>query len=91
MTELRHLVTDGDGAVGEDVGVQAGAMGQLLDDPRPRQRLKVGARLAQLDAVTDDVADAELPPDELVQRHSAHGQLTARGAAFDLSACCSAV
>src|SRR5690242_2541653 len=72
------FVADADHAVAENVGVDPGAMCELPDDPRPRHRLEVQARLAELDAVALDVADAEALPDEVVQPHAADGQLPSR-------------
>ena len=43
------LVADGDEPAGEDVGVQAAAVHQVLDDPRAGQPLQVGAGLTDLD------------------------------------------
>src|SRR5207248_11530515 len=68
---LDDRVPDRDRPVGEDVGVEPGAMGQLSDDPGPRQRLEVGARLAELDAEAFDLADAETPPDQSVETDAA--------------------
>src|SRR4051812_22422646 len=72
------VVADADRAVVQDVRVQAGAVDHLLDDPRPRERLQVGARLAELDAEALDLADAEALPDEVVQAHAADDDLAAR-------------
>src|ERR671933_1066963 len=76
--ERDDLVADGDRAVGEDVGVDACAVGELLDDPRPRHRLEVLARLAELDAVALDLADAEAPSDEVGEPDAAGGDLPPR-------------
>ena len=62
----------------EDVGVEAAAVDELVDDPGPRQRLQVEARLAELDADALDLADAEALPDEVVQPHAADDDLPPR-------------
>src|SRR5437870_4127088 len=71
-------VADGDRAVGEDVRVEARAVDEVVDDPRARERLEMQARLAELDAVALDLADAEALADEIVEPHPAHRQLSAR-------------
>src|SRR5262249_14432045 len=76
--QLADLVADRDRAVGEDVGVDAGAMDELLDDPRPRHLLQVEARLAELDAVALDRPDEEALADQVVEAGAAHRQLTSR-------------
>jgi hypothetical protein len=48
------------------------AVDELLDDSRPRHRFEVLARLASLDAVTLDRADAEALTNESVQPHATH-------------------
>ena len=53
-------------------------MQELVDDPGPGQRLKVQARLAELDAETLDLADGEPLADQVVQAHAAGHDLTAR-------------
>src|SRR6185503_11761865 len=75
-----HAVADGDRPVREDVGVDPGPVGELLDDPRARHRLQVQAGLAELDAVALDLADEEPPADEVVQPDAADGHLPARAA-----------
>src|SRR5438067_458382 len=74
------LVADRDRAVGEDVRVDARAMGQLLDDPRPGHRLEMPTRLAELDAVALDLADAEALADEPVEVDAAGRHLPTRRA-----------
>jgi hypothetical protein len=59
-------VADADLAVGEDVGVQSGAMDECLDHARLRHRLEMRARLTKLDPFAFDVADAEALADQLV-------------------------
>src|SRR5262245_39435468 len=71
-------VADADGPVAQDVGVDPGPMRELPHDPRAGEALQVGARLAQLDAVAEHVADQEAPPDEVVQAHPADRDLPAR-------------
>src|SRR5439155_26578539 len=71
------LVADRDRAAGEDVGVDARAVGELLDDPGPSHRLEMGAGLAELHAVALDFPYAEALPDEHVQVDAANGQLPA--------------
>src|SRR5919106_2350732 len=61
------IVADGDLAVREDVGVQAGAMHVCLDHAGAREPLERRARLAQLDAEAFDVADAEADAHECVE------------------------
>jgi len=73
-------VADGDRAVGEDVGVDARAVGELLDDPRPRHRLEMPARLAELHAEALDLADAEALADERVEVDAARRHLPPRRA-----------
>ena len=53
-------------------------MGELLDDPWSRHRLEVRARLAELDAVALDVADAEPLADEVVEPDAARRHLPPR-------------
>ena len=53
-------------------------MQQVVDDPRPRQRLQVETRLAELDADALDIADAEAPPDQVVQPYTADDDLPSR-------------
>ena len=62
----RDRVADADLAVREDVGVQPAAMDEGLDHTGLRHRLEGRARLAELDAVALDVADAEALADERV-------------------------
>jgi len=59
-------VADADLAIGENVGVQSGAVDECLDHARLRHRLEVRARLAELDPFAFDVADAEALADELI-------------------------
>ena len=53
-------------------------MQKLVDDPRPRQRLQVQARLAELDAEALDAADREPLADEVVEAHAADDDLPPR-------------
>src|SRR3954469_25975443 len=55
-------------------------MGEVLDQARARHLLQVQARLAELHAVTLDVAHGEALADEVVQPHAAHGELPPRRA-----------
>src|SRR5262249_17214912 len=64
------LVADGDRARRHDVGVEAAAVEEVVDDAGPRERLQVQTRLAQLDAEALDGADHEAPADEIVQPHA---------------------
>src|SRR5205085_8217192 len=59
-------------------GVDARAVSELLDDPGPRHRLEVLARLAELDAVALDLADAEALPDEVAEPDAARRHLPPR-------------
>src|SRR5215213_976657 len=55
-------------------------MDEVLDDPGPRQRLEVRARLAELDAVALDLPDAEALADQIVQPDAPYGELPPRPA-----------
>ena len=70
-------IADRDRPRAEDVGVQPAAVHEVVDDPGPRQRLQVKARLAELDALALDLPDEEALADELVQAHPAGDDLTA--------------
>src|SRR2546429_8507465 len=59
-------VADGDASVREDVRVEPAAVEEILDDPRPRHRLEVQARLADRHAEAFHVAHPEPPPHEVV-------------------------
>src|SRR5262245_45459731 len=67
---------DGDRARREDVGVEAAAVEEVVDDAGPRERLQVEAGLAELDAEALDRADHEALADEVVQPHAADDDLT---------------
>jgi hypothetical protein len=75
IPELDYGITDADDAADEDVGIDPGAMGELLDDPRPRHLLQMTARLAELHTEALHLADAEAFADEAVHVHVAHGEL----------------
>ena len=75
--ELDDRIAEADDAAHEDVGVDPGPMGELLDDPRPRHLFQVPARLAELHAEALDLADPEALADEAVHVHVAHGHLPA--------------
>src|SRR6266545_7086518 len=72
------LVADRDLAVRENVGVQATAMREALDDARLREALEVLARLTELDADAIDVADAEALADERIEVDPAREHVAAR-------------
>jgi hypothetical protein len=57
-----------DPTVIQDVGIEAGPVDQLLDDPRPRQLLQAQARLAQLDTQTLDLTDPKRLPTKSLSR-----------------------
>src|ERR1022692_1254565 len=76
--ELDDRVADPDRSAHDDVGVDPGAVGEILDDAGPRHLLEVRARLAQLNAEALDVADAEAPADEIVHLHPAQRHLSPR-------------
>ena len=73
--ELDHGVTNADDAADEDVGVDSGPVGELLDDPRSRHLLEMPARLAELHAEALDLTDAKALPYKGVDIHITHGHL----------------
>ena len=73
--DLHDGIANADDAADQDVGVDAGPMGELLDDPRSRPLLEMAAGLAELDAEAFDLADAEALADEAVDVHVAHRHL----------------
>src|SRR5262249_41441397 len=72
-----NRVADADLAVSQDVGVEAAAVNQVLDDAWPGQRLQVQAGLAQVDAEALDVPDPEVLAHQIVQPHAPHDDLAA--------------
>src|SRR5207253_6225341 len=76
--ELNDGVTDADDTADEDVGVDSGPVGELLDDPRSRHLLEMPTRLAELHAEALDLADAKAFANKGVDIHIAHGHLPAR-------------
>ena len=74
--ELDDGIADSDDAADDDVGIDAGAMSECLDDPRSRHLLEMTTRLAEFHAEALDLADAEAFADEAVDIHIAHGHLS---------------
>jgi hypothetical protein len=74
--ELDDGITDTDDAANEDVGIDAGPMGELLDDPRSRHLLQMATWFAKLDSEALHLADAEPFANETVDIHVAHSDLT---------------
>jgi hypothetical protein len=73
--ELDDGIADPDDAADEDVGIDAAAMSERLDDPRSRQLLEMTTRLAELHTEALDLADAEALANEPIDVHVAHGHL----------------
>ena len=73
--ELDDGIADADDTADEDVGINARAMSEHLDDPRSRQLLEMTTRLAELHTEALDLADAEALANEPVDIHVAHGHL----------------
>ncbi len=73
--ELDDGVTEADDTADEDVGVDSGPVGELLDDPRPRHLLQMTTWFAELDSEALHLADAEPFANETVDIHVAHGDL----------------
>jgi hypothetical protein len=70
--ELDDGVTDADDAAREDVGVDSGSVGELLDDPRSSHRLEMPTRLAEFHAEALDFADAKAFANKGVDIHITH-------------------
>ena len=64
-----------DDTTGQDVSVDSGAMGQLLDDPRPGHLLEMTTRLTELHAKALHLANAKALTYKGVDIHITHGQL----------------
>src|SRR3954452_17556272 len=73
-----HRIADGDLPVREDVGAQAAAVDQAAQHPALGQLRELVARLAELDALALDPADAEAPADERVEVDAAGEHVAAR-------------
>src|SRR5207253_10697826 len=73
--ELDDGITDTDDAANEDVGIDTGPMGELLDDPRSRHLLQMTTWFAELDSEALHLADAEPFANETVDLPVAHGDL----------------
>ena len=73
--ELHDRIADADETTDQDVSVDARAMSQLLDDPRPGHLLEMTTRLAELHAEALNFADAKALTYKGVDIHITHGQL----------------
>ena len=73
--ELNDRIADADETTDQDVSVDAGAMGQLLDDPRPGHLLEMTTRLTELNAEALNLANAKALTYKGVDIHITHGQL----------------
>jgi len=71
VTERDDLVADRDPAVRDDVGVQAGAVDEFLDDPGPGHLLEVQAGLG-VGGVAEEGSQNQQPRPLLV--HARHNQ-----------------
>ena len=65
-----HRVAGPERALGENLRAQAPAMAQALDDRLCDEPLEMAARLAQPNATDLHLADPELLPHQMIQRHA---------------------
>lgn len=61
----------------DDLSAQSAAVAEALVDAGNGKRFEMTARLAQADAAQNDVTNAKLLADEVIERHVARDEITA--------------